>query len=218
MIDWDRIDTVLLDMDGTLLDLHFDNYFWQELLPVRWGELNGFEAQAAKDHLMPHFRRLEGTLSWYCVEYWSDYLDMDILALKTEIEHLIRPRPHTREFLEYLAGLDKPMAIVTNAHHSLIDMKFEYTDIGGYFEHVFCAHHFGFPKEEAGFWAALSEHFPFDPQRALLIDDNLEVLRRARDYGIRHLLSITQPDSAAPPRTIRDFRAIDSFRELLHGD
>ena len=33
MIDWDSIDTVLLDMDGTLLDLHFDNYFWTEHLP-----------------------------------------------------------------------------------------------------------------------------------------------------------------------------------------
>ena len=27
MLAWDEIDTVLLDMDGTLLDLHFDNHF-----------------------------------------------------------------------------------------------------------------------------------------------------------------------------------------------
>ena len=33
MIDWSCIDTVLLDMDGTLLDLHFDNFFWSEHLP-----------------------------------------------------------------------------------------------------------------------------------------------------------------------------------------
>ena len=26
MINWQQIDTVFLDMDGTLLDLHFDNY------------------------------------------------------------------------------------------------------------------------------------------------------------------------------------------------
>ena len=31
------VDTVLLDMDGTLLDLAFDNYFWQKLVPETWG-------------------------------------------------------------------------------------------------------------------------------------------------------------------------------------
>ncbi len=215
MIDWSDIETVLLDMDGTLLDLHFDNYFWQELLPVKWGELNGLDAQSAKARLLPHFRRMEGTLSWYCVEYWSDYLEMDILSLKSEIEHMIRARPYTAEFLEYLSELGKTAAIVTNAHHSLIELKFRYTGIGEYFEHVFCAHHFGFPKEEAGFWAELHERFPFRPERTLLIDDNVTVLRSAADYGIRHLISIVQPDSSAPPREIRDFPALYSFRQLL---
>ena len=25
-----EVDTILLDMDGTLLDLHYDNHFWME--------------------------------------------------------------------------------------------------------------------------------------------------------------------------------------------
>ena len=32
--DWSRIDHVLLDLDGTLLDLDFDNHFWQTLVPA----------------------------------------------------------------------------------------------------------------------------------------------------------------------------------------
>ncbi len=36
MIDWDNIDTVLLDMDGTLLDLGFDNWFWQPHVPEQY--------------------------------------------------------------------------------------------------------------------------------------------------------------------------------------
>ncbi|HBT55971.1 MAG TPA: haloacid dehalogenase, partial [Pseudomonas sp.] len=34
MLNWNAIDTVLLDMDGTLLDLHFDNHFWLEHMPA----------------------------------------------------------------------------------------------------------------------------------------------------------------------------------------
>ncbi len=32
---WSRIDVVCLDMDGTVLDLRFDNRFWLEMLPRR---------------------------------------------------------------------------------------------------------------------------------------------------------------------------------------
>ena len=217
MLNWYDIDTVLLDMDGTLLDLKFDNYFWQEFLPMKWGERHGLAADAAKIRLLPHFRRIEGTLSWYCLDYWSDFLEIDILTLNLELEHLIKIRPHAHEFLEFVAGTGKSMAIVTNAHQGMIELKFRNTGIGGYFEHVFCAHDFGVAKEEAGFWAELHKRFPFNPNRTLLIDDNVSVLASARDYGIRHLLAVAQPDSSMPQRDIRDFRALDSFRQLFQA-
>lgn len=47
MIDWSAIDTVLLDMDGTLLDLHFDNHFWQHHLPLRFAERHGLDPRRA---------------------------------------------------------------------------------------------------------------------------------------------------------------------------
>ncbi|HNG60363.1 MAG TPA: haloacid dehalogenase, partial [Cellvibrionaceae bacterium] len=40
MIPWQAIDTLLLDMDGTLLDLHYDNYFWLEYLPRAFAAKN----------------------------------------------------------------------------------------------------------------------------------------------------------------------------------
>jgi len=217
MLNWYDIDTVLLDMDGTLLDLKFDNYFWQEFLPMKWGERRGLDTDAAKIRLTPHFRQIEGTLSWYCLDYWSDYLEIDILTLNLELEHLIRIRPHAHEFLEYVTGTGKCMALVTNAHQSMIELKFRNTGIGGYFEHVFCAHDFGIPKEEAAFWSELYRRFPYNPNRTLLIDDNVSVLESAREYGIRHLLAVAQPDSSMPRRDIRDFRALVSFQELFQS-
>jgi putative hydrolase of the HAD superfamily len=34
------IDTVLLDMDGTILDLKFDSHFWRELVPTKYAAAN----------------------------------------------------------------------------------------------------------------------------------------------------------------------------------
>lgn len=215
VIIWNQIDTVLLDMDGTLLDLHFDNYFWTEYLPRKWAELNRLEYDNARQLLMQRLEGQVGTLSWYCLDYWSEQLGVDILTMKADIRHLIRERPHTLEFLQFLDRIGKQKALVTNAHHDLIEMKFGISAIGQCFDHVFCAHHLGYPKEDVRFWDELRNRYAFEPARTLLIDDNLSVLRSARDYGIGHLLTIAQPDSRHPKREdAGEFVAIESFLDL----
>ena len=215
MIDWKEIDTVLLDMDGTLLDLYFDNYFWQEYLPVHWGQLHGLDTETAKLELIPRFKSKEGTLSWYCLDFWSDELNIDIRKLKTDIEHLIRIRPTAQEFLVTLVDMGKKPIMVTNAHEDLISMKLQKTGIGKYFQAVVSSHTLGFPKEEDAFWQKLNKGFNFNPDRSLLIDDNLAVLRAARNYGIAKLFSIARPDSQGPVRETEEFIAIDDFMMML---
>ena len=41
MLPWFEIDTVMFDMDGTLLDLHFDNFFWLKLVPEHFSKHHG---------------------------------------------------------------------------------------------------------------------------------------------------------------------------------
>ena len=215
MVQWEHIDTILLDMDGTLLDLHFDNFFWQEYLPLKWGERNGMDHAAARSRLMPMLGSRKGTLSWYCLDYWSEALDMDMFALNRDIEHLIGLRPQALDLLRFLAGTAKSVVLVTNAHEELLDLKLRRTGIGGFFDAIFSAHVFGLPKEEPAFWGRLAEQHPFLPARTLLIDDNLDVLRSARAYGIGGLLTVSQPDTHAPEREAAEFDAIVSFSALL---
>ncbi len=217
MFDWKKIDTVLLDMDGTLLDLHFDNYFWHEHLPVHWAEKNSLELDEAKAQLLPLFKQREGTLSWYCLDYWSETLEVNIMQLKEEIRHKIQMRPDTEEFLQFLKDEKKHIVMVTNAHPDLIDMKFVATNIDIFFHHVFSSHELGVAKEEIQFWQRLEEKIQYDKERSILIDDNLNVLRSAEAYGLSNLLSIVQPDSQAPERTIESFSAITTFREIMPG-
>ncbi|MDX1519440.1 MAG: GMP/IMP nucleotidase [Gammaproteobacteria bacterium] len=217
MIDWNVIDTVLLDMDGTLLDLHFDNHFWHEHLPLHWSRRKGIGLEQAKQELGPWIKKHEGTLNWYCLDFWSRELDLNIMEIKHEIRDMIRIRHDTELFLEFLKGANKQVVMVTNAHRDLIRMKFEQTDIGRFFDQVFCSHDFGVPKEDEAFWHRLNNEYPFERERSVLVDDNLKVLQSARDYGIGHLVSIIQPDSNKPPRQISGFQAIDRFSEIMPG-
>ena len=71
-VNWSAIDTLMLDMDGTLLDLHFDNYFWQHWVPVKYAEKHRLSVAEAREKLIPRFRALEGTMQWYCVDFWQN--------------------------------------------------------------------------------------------------------------------------------------------------
>ena len=215
MVAWNDIETVLLDMDGTLLDLHFDNHFWLEHVPRRYAEKNALTLEAARAEVMGRYRKVEGTLNWYCVDYWSTELGLDIPLIKQEVEHLIAVHPHVLAFLDAVRANAKRMVLVTNAHGKTMALKFERTRLGGHFDAVVCAHDLGLPKEHVDFWGRMQKVQPFDKATTLLVDDSLPVLRSAKRYGIAQLLAIKQPDSKQPEKQIAEFPAIGSFREIM---
>ncbi len=215
-INWQSIKTILLDMDGTLLDLHFDNYFWQEYLPVHWGKLNNMEVDEAKAQLKEWYSKEAGTLSWYCLDFWTDRLEFNVLELKADVEHLIQYRPHAETFLDQLSADSKYSVImVTNAHEDLIKMKADKTGIDSFFDEIVSSHAIGHAKEAQEFWIKLRSNYPFDPDETLLIDDNLTVLRAAREFGIKNLLTISKPDSKHDHQDPEEFQAIDSFKDII---
>jgi putative hydrolase of the HAD superfamily len=215
MVNWNEIDTVLLDMDGTLLDLHFDNVFWLEHLPRRYAEIHGEDHAEVRHRMLERFRAEQGTLNWYCVDYWSRELRLDVGALKDELRHLIRIRPHVEDFLARLHAGHRRVLLVTNAHRKSLDLKMTHTGLERWFDAIVCSHDFGMAKEHTGFWDALRAVEPFDPARTLFIDDSISVLASAQRYGIRWLLSLLQPDSAREPRTVEGFAAILHFDEIM---
>ena len=217
MIDWKEIDTVLLDMDGTLLDLNFDNHFWKEFVPLKFAEQKSISIGSAKQQLEPKFKSMEGKLEWYCLDYWSQILQLDIVELKAEISGLIAVLPHVTEFLEKLRQSSQMVLLVTNAHRGSLGLKMEKTCLQPFFDGIFSSHDFGFPKEDPGFWRLLQQQHPFEKQTTLLVDDSLAVLNSARLFGITHLISVSKPDSNQPKRNIIGYPAIEDFRELMIG-
>lgn len=215
MVDWNQIDTVLLDMDGTLLDLHFDNYFWLEHVPQRYAEIHNVHRDQAEEKLLQQFEEHQGSLNWYCLDYWSETLQLDIPELKREIQHKIQFRPQVTDFLAQLQRSNKRTWIVTNAHRESINLKLKKTALDQWVDQVLCSHDYQLPKENPEFWNQLHRHQPFDKESTLLIDDSLPVLRSAKQHGIRYLLTILQPDSQQPRRTLDEFPGVDEFADIL---
>ncbi|MGH1487111.1 MAG: GMP/IMP nucleotidase [Cellvibrionaceae bacterium] len=216
MINWKNIDTVLLDMDGTLLDLHYDNHFWMTHLPARYADIHNISAEESERKLHEHILSLEGTLNWYCLDYWSESLGIDIPALKRETKDKIKERPHVDTFLSALKNNNKHIYLVTNSHPAGIDIKLAETNIAPYFTEIISSHQFKHPKEQQAFWQSLSSYIDFDPKRTLFIDDNITVLNAAVDFGIKHILGIHQPDSQKQ-RLLSDVPAIHHFDEIMIG-
>ena len=216
-IAWRDIDTVLLDMDGTLLDLHFDNHFWLHYLPQRYAQIHGVSEAMAHLELDPLFAEHAGKLNWYCLDFWSKELNLPIRELKEEIAHLIALRPDADTFLQAIRQAGKRVIMITNAHRGSLSLKMERIELAPYFERLISSHDYGYPKENPQFWNALQADIKFNPARSLFIDDTLSILRSARDFGVAHLLAVKQPDSQKGPRDTEEFAAVGDYRDLIEG-
>ncbi len=214
-IPFDEIKYILLDMDGTLLDLYFDDYFWGHLVPEKYAEKHNMTFGAAKEHLLQTYKSHEKTLNWCDIDFWSKELHLDIPALKEQIRHLIEVHPHVIDFLKMMKQRRKKIFLLTNAHFKTVKIKFNKTQIGKYFDEVLCSFNVGYPKEYIEFWRGAEKKLKFEKERSLFIDDTEDVLKTARDYGIKYLIFKAKASSKAEPKKTNEFNVIHDFRELM---
>lgn len=214
-LDWTAIDTLMFDMDGTLLDLHFDNYFWFELIPRSYANKQQISEDESRERLLRLMKQHEGEISWYCTDFWETTLQLDIMQLKESCWDKIAIRPQVTNFLTAAKAKGKRLLLVTNAHRDSLNLKMRKTGLAAQFDALISSHDFGIPKEKPLFWEQLNRSHTFDPLRSVLFDDNQSVLNSAEQYGIKHLVCIHQPDSQQPNQIIHKGAAIHHFDELL---
>jgi putative hydrolase of the HAD superfamily len=212
---WADIDTVLLDMDGTLLDKFFDDYFWEQYVPQQYAKKNGCSVDQATDELMARYRSVESTLNWTDLGYWTAELELDIPQLKRDIDHLIDVHPFVTDFLTFLSRRNKPVHLVTAAHNTTLEIKMNKTSLSAYFDSIICAEDIGLPKEDPAFWGKLQEQIGFDKHRTLLADDTEKVLSSAQTYGVGQLIHVARSSSRSDIRYSDTFPSIVFFSELI---
>ncbi|NMP30421.1 GMP/IMP nucleotidase [Thalassotalea sp. M1531] len=214
MLNWAEISTVLLDMDGTILDLHFDNQFWLHHLPQRYAETKAISLIDAQHELLSHYQRVEGTIAWYCLDYWAEQTQLPITELKREIQHLIQLREDADEFLQALRQSGRKIVLVTNAHPDSLSLKIERTQLDKYFDKLYSTHEFGVTKESQSLWQQLQQAENFDNEQTLFVDDSLTILDSAKTFGIKHLLAVANPDSKQEVKEINHYPAITDYRVM----
>ncbi len=214
-LDWSAIDTVLLDMDGTLLDQRFDNWFWQELIPRRYARANAISEAQAQALLAPKFRAVMGTIRWYCIDHWSRELGLDIAAIKRAALEQVGYLPGAQDFLSKLRLSGKRLVLVTNAHPVTLAIKNEQVRLSAYFDACYSTHPFQAPKEDAEFWPRFNVQEPFVPQRTLFVDDSVRVLDAAGGFGIAWLRAVRLPDSGRPAQDTGRYAAVDRVADLI---
>ncbi len=212
---WSEIDTILLDMDGTLLDKYFDDHFWEEYVPKIFAETNGLSEKEARKILLQRYQSVESTLQWTDLDYWSEQLGLDIPELKCKVDHLIQVHPYVVDFLEYAKNINKNVHLVTNAHSKTLEIKLRKTALGPHFDRIVCAEEIGFAKEQPEFWKKLETLLQFDKNRSLLADDTAKVLHSASQYGMGFLVFVARPSSRIPVKYSPDFPSIVYFNELI---
>ena len=216
-IDWGRIDDVLLDMDGTLLDRHFDNFFFEEELPRRYAALHDLSFEASRDRLMAMYRSVEGELAWTDLHYWTKRVGIDVVALHEELDHMIGFLPGAEEFLRYLQQIGKRVTIITNAHEAGVSVKTAKTGLDRLVDRIVDAFQVGYLKMRPEYWPSCQRLLGFDPARSLYMDDDEGCLIAAKRFGVAHLVHSAKSSSQLPPAPLTEFCSITGFAPLLNG-
>jgi putative hydrolase of the HAD superfamily len=205
----------MLDMDGTILDLAYDNYVWKELVPARFAEVRGMSVDEARRRLFSKYRAIQGNLEWYCLDHWSERLGLDVLELHRDVNHRIDFLPGAEEFLRKLRDHDVRVLLVTNSHRDTLDLKDEVTGLSEFFDAIYSSHDFGHAKERQEFWHVLQEEEGFARETTLFVDDNHAVLASADNYGLEMLVEIENPDTSETKTKRSDFTGVGGVSELL---
>ena len=205
----------MLDMDGTILDLAYDNFMWLTHVPQRWAEKNGMTLSDARKRLFAKYGEIQGELYWYCLDHWSERLELDVMQLHRDNHERIEYLPGARTFLETVRESDKKVLLVTNSHPDTLNLKQEVTGFSEYFDGIHSAHTYGYAKERQEFWHALLEEEHFDPATTLFVDDTEPVLHSAAEFGLGSLVTITRPDTSEPTRENGTFVGVTGVGDLL---
>lgn len=214
MLNWNAIDTVLFDLDGTLIDLHLDAYFWTELVPKVYAEKYQLSAYESQQQLHRLYKEIEHSMQWYDVDHWAVQLQLPIRDMLRKHAMNTQVRSGVYPLLRRLREMGKQLIILTDSHPFSMQVKMDNCELSDYFDHLVSSHQFQKPKMHSELWHILYQTYQLNPNRTLLLDDLETVLDQAKQNGLAYTIGIEKPHSQMPTKTFLRHRSIDHFKRL----
>ena len=205
---------MLLDIDGTLLDLHYDNFVWDKVVPEAYAQFKQLPYPEAKEQLFAEMRQVHGSIEFYSFDFWQRQTGLDITDLHQQQSQLIGVRADAEAFLDWLQQSPHQAIIATNADHNSLGIKDKIIGLSKRVDQIYSSQDFGCPKEHQNFWHQLQNQCGFDPKRTLFLDDTERVLNAAAKFGIREVWQVRTPDSQRGPRPESIHPGLDHFHEI----
>ncbi|HCF8212509.1 TPA: GMP/IMP nucleotidase, partial [Klebsiella pneumoniae] len=176
---------------------------------------HGISPQEAQAFIRQQYHDVQHTLNWYCLDYWSERLGLDICAMTTEMGPRAVLREDTIPFLNALKTSGKQRILLTNAHPHNLAVKLEHTGLDSHLDLLLSTHTFGYPKEDQRLWHAVAEATGLKAERTLFIDDSEAILDAAAQFGIRYCLGVTNPDSGIAEKQYQRHPSLNDYRRLI---
>lgn len=213
-MDWDQIQTVMIDMDGTLIDLCFDHVIWNHALPQQLAQKRGISPKEAHDLLYSEYRP-PFPIDFYSIDAWARKTGLDLMQIHKDTSHLLQYRPGAIQFLEFLKARKLRVVIATNCHPKSFELKDSILNIRSKVDAVYSSADFGVAKDEVEYWDCVEQIESFPRSHTLFIDDAQPILDTGWEAGIGHLMTIKQPNCLIPAVSTFFHPVIDDFRDLL---
>lgn len=158
-----------LDLQGTLSDSKFSDYFWLELLPKKYAQKFNLSIQEAKDILKQKFKEYGVyNILYYDDKYWSDYLDFNTLE---EIRNF-EVQPHIDNNLyNLIQKINIPKIIISTTTNLFIEYELK-ENIKDFNKIYSCVDTFNTGGKTAEVFKKVCEELKVKPNEILHIGDN----------------------------------------------
>lgn len=209
-MDETRIDAVIFDCDGTLVDsepLYFETILAQaRKLGVVFApgeDLIDLKGQAMSKTLATLARRLGRPLP---VDFEATLRAAMVPAFRARLQAI----PGA---LETIAGLKRPYCIASNGPRAKLDLTLEVTGLASYFEgRIFSAYEVGSFKPDPGLFLHAAAAMAVAPQCCAVVEDSVSGIEAGLAAGMM-VYALQPPETLAPEIAARVHR-LDRLADL----
>lgn len=216
-IIWQEKQHILFNLD-TLLDYSAEQYFWSELLPKAYSSRKQLSLEQAKLFIQSELAEQNGTLNFYCIDYWQAKLGVDVLLLQQQHASQLKFKPYAEKFLFYLDNLKSEhkfkMHVISNEHPKALDVKIRATGLDCFFDKIESSYSYGFLRESKEFWHKYLVNSKIATSSAILFDDNYTVLHNALTSGLK-VVAVNKLMEQLDQNNLSGVTQIDNFGALL---